>query len=279
MHSNILFTQILAVLAKITLILLILTFHSLSMNPLPQNSDTTRMVRRALGIFCMPFILFIALVGGGVLRASTGDNHVSQHTRAISSARAQRAHSNTHRKSSAEEIFRNAAYQGNAPASAGWNEDMPACFFAEGDDSDDGSGVMADDSNDPSAPVQTLLSDNASITHAIDTREIIHPAKTWFPSVFQSIYQSGAAPPSGGTNRNCQNIWHGGSGGGKAVTLRIIGGELSQNIPEWLDATEIWGRAWRGVAKYAMHTCLRIRVIFQVAACHFHDSNALESVP
>jgi len=248
------------------------------MKPSLKNSNTARTVFLAFGISCLPAILSFVLAGGNRLFVPAGNIHVSQRARVVSSARMHRSHLNARRKLS-EEISATAAYQDNAPAGAVWDDDMPVCVFVEDDNSGDEGGVMADDSNDSSAPVHGLFSNIATIAHVIGAQEILHQARTWFPSAFQGIYQSGAAPPSRGAKGNCQNAWHGGSGGGITIALRIIGGELSQNAQEWLGATEIREHVWRGVAKYAAHTCLCARMILQATACHFHGSNALESIP
>ena len=242
------------------------------MNPPSQNSGSKRTVLLALG--CLLFsIQGVPSMSGSCLPVARGDTHATQRGHVIS----HRLRSNSRNKFGEGENSAT-AYQGKVPAGAVRNEDMPACFFIEEDDSDEEGSAMADDSNDSSAQVHGLLLGNVIIAHAIGTREIIYQTKTWFPSVFQGIYQSGAAPPSGGTKENRQNIWIGGSGGRTAVALRIVGGELSQNTPEWLEAPEIRERAWREVAKYAAHSCLRDRVILQATACHFHSSNTLESI-
>jgi len=205
-----------------------------------QNRGANQTTPFAMAILCLSLALIAALMLNGYSRADFDGHHVSQRASAGFPMRTQRSCPKTRArdKFSEDKISANTDCHANTPAESAGNGNMSACFIAD-DDSIDDSGAMADNSDDSSAPVHGLFSDHTMTSRVVGAQKITYPAETWFSPVFQGIYQSGAAPPSRGTNENNQDTWLGGSGGKIAVTLRIIGGELSHNTTEYFGRPEI----------------------------------------
>jgi len=182
---------------------------------------------------------------GGYARVAIGGRHVLQHAIAGSSVRAQCSRSNARVRdeTSGEEIPVNAACHAGDPAKPAGIGNASARFVADDDSSDDGSDIMAGDSGGSFVPVYGLFSGNAMIVPAINIQATVYPEETRSAAMFSGMYQSGAAPPGCGTNKNCQDAWLGGNGGGTAVALRLIGGELKQDAPECFGRPGI-GSTW-----------------------------------
>jgi len=198
------------------------------MKPPPQHRCPRQTTLFAVVVFYLSIALSTSLATPGYSLVSLVDNQAPQCTQETLSTHRNLLPSNT-RNNIGPETHADAVYHASAPAQSAGSDNMPACIVAVDDFNDDNDEAIADDS---SAPDQGPLSNYAAIAHNNGMREITHPARTWFPAVFSGVYQSGAAPPARGATENCQKTWHGGNwlGGETAVTLRIIGGELTPEI-------------------------------------------------
>jgi len=239
------------------------------MTPSLYRSGPKQAALHALVVVCLLSVLGITAMRGDRLPVFTNDTHASQRASAVASARAQRSCPNARVRDefSNEEIIPNATCRVNTSSDSAIGGNMSACLVAD-DDSSDESGAMSDNSDDSSAPVYGLLSNDTKTARVVIAQEIIHHSeRAWIPAMFSGIYQSGAAPPSYGTNENCQDAWLGGNGGGAAVALRIIGGELKQ------DAPECFGRMKIGLTKNAR--VLRVDETRRASLRNFQDGRTV----